>query len=214
MNTNALPEAGSPLVVALTGGIASGKTAVSDFLATLGVPVVDTDLIARQVVEPGQPGLAAIQAHFGPGLADSDGQLDRKALARQVFSDPAARQQLEALLHPLIEAEARRQITVYAGADYVLLVVPLLVESGLFGDVDQVVVVDVPESIQQDRLARRDGLQPAETAARLQAQASRAERLARADVVLDNSGSLEALHQAALELHQRLVSLGRARKTS
>lgn len=188
-------------VVALTGGIASGKTAVSDAFAALGAAVIDTDLIARQVVEPGSLGLAAVVDTFGPSICADDGRLDRAELRRLIFSDPAARQRLEAILHPRIAAEAARQLNT-ASAAYSILVVPLLVESGLFKDADRVLVVDVPESLQLERLMRRDGSDRAQAEAALAAQATRQQRLARADDVIDNSASLEQLRSRVAELDQ------------
>lgn len=203
-----------PLLVALTGGVASGKTRVSDRLGKLGVPVVDTDLIAREVVAPGSDGLRQVVSSFGAELLDSSGRLDRDALRRRVFADPHQRKRLEALLHPLIEREARQQIARHEHADYVVLVVPLLVESGLFTDADRIVVVDVPEALQIRRLKERDGLDDTQAEAMLAAQAKRSERLEAATDIIDNSGSLDALDQATDELHERLKSLSRRRPRS
>ncbi|WP_376690982.1 dephospho-CoA kinase [Wenzhouxiangella sp. EGI_FJ10409] len=200
-----------PLLVALTGGVASGKTSVSDRLAEKGVPVIDTDLIARDVVSPGHPGLERVVEAFGSEILDESGALDRRRLRERVFARPEQRQRLESILHPLIEEDARRQIAGHESADYVVLVVPLLVESGLFEDADLVVVVDVPESIQVRRLLERDGVDQEQAEAMLAAQASRAERLAIADEVIDNSGSLAALMQASDALHDRLRLLSRRR---
>ncbi|WP_376696015.1 dephospho-CoA kinase [Wenzhouxiangella sp. EGI_FJ10305] len=200
-----------PLLVALTGGVASGKTSVSNRLAELGAPVVDTDLIAREVVAPGSAGLKAVVDAFGPEILDASGALDRPALRERVFARPAQRESLEAILHPLIERESRRQIDRHHDADYVVLVVPLLIESGLFRDADRIVVVDVPESLQIQRLLARDGVDQAQAEAMLSAQASRSERLAVATDVIDNSGSLDDLVQATDELHERLLTLSRRR---
>lgn len=197
----------SPLLVVLTGGIASGKSAVSDQLAHLGVPVVDTDLIARQVVEPGSPGLEALVGRFGDRILEDCGRLDRARMREIVFSDANARKQLEEVLHPLIEHEARHQIERHRGADYVLVVVPLLVESGLFPDADRVVVVDVPEPIQLDRLTQRDGIDHDGARQRLAAQAGREARLAVATDVIDNSGSRAELRQQVEALNERLTAL-------
>jgi len=202
---------GQPLLVALTGGVASGKTSVSDRLAEKGVPVIDTDLIARQVVEPGSQGLTEIVDTFGPGVLDEAGALDRRALRERVFTCPAQREKLEAILHPLIAREADRRIARHTEADYVILVVPLLIESGLFQDADRIVVVDVPESVQIQRLLDRDGVDRNQAEAMLAAQAKRSERLAVADDVIDNSGSFNALIQATDELHKRLSALSRHR---
>lgn len=175
--------------VGLTGGIASGKSAVADMFAGLGVPVIDTDLIAREVVSPGSPALQEIAAAFGTDVLLPDGSLDRAQLRKIVFSEPARRKQLEAITHPRIgvamEAQCRQ-----AGGPYQLVVVPLLIESGLDQRVDRVLVVDCPEELQLKRLMMRDGESAAHAKQVLAAQLSRAERLARADDIVDNSGSL------------------------
>lgn len=203
-----------PMLVVLTGGVASGKTTVSDRLAHSGAPVIDTDVIAREVVSPGSPGLDRIVETFGADILDESGSLDRRSLREQVFARPRQRRRLERILHPLIEKEARRQIARFQSADYVVLVVPLLVESGLFEDADRVVVVDVPESLQIRRLLARDGVEREKAEAMLAAQASRAERLAVADEVIENTGTLEGLGQASDALHKRLVALSRRRRCS
>lgn len=194
-----------PLLVVLTGGIASGKTTISDSFARLGVEVIDTDLIAREVVEPGQPALAEIAEAFGPQLINPDGTLDRKTLRRDVFSNPDRRRRLEGLLHHRIEQRVRRRIDDARDQDYVLLVVPLLVESGLFNDADCVIVVDVPEQTQLDRLVERDGIDEEQARAMIQAQASREQRLAIADEVLENTGSVQELRSAVHALHLKLT---------
>ena len=194
-----------PLLVVLTGGIASGKTTISDSFARLGVEVIDTDLIAREVVEPGQPALAEIAEAFGPQLINPDGTLDRKTLRRDVFSNPDRRRRLEGLLHHRIEQRVRRRIDDARDQDYVLLVVPLLVESGLFNDADCVIVVDVPEQTQLDRLVERDGIDEEQARAMIQAQASREQRLAIADEVLENTGSVQDLRSAVHALHLKLT---------
>jgi dephospho-CoA kinase len=196
---------GQPLVVALTGGIASGKTAVSDRLAALGAKIIDTDLIARELVEPGAQGLEGIVRHFGAGILDAEGRLDRASMRERAFADPAQRRQLEDILHPLIEKTVRERIKAVTQAPYIVLVVPLLVESGLFGDADRVVVVDVPEKVQIERLLARDGISEDQARAILSAQVTREERLERADEVIDNSGSPADLDREVHELHQRLI---------
>lgn len=200
-----------PLVVALTGGIASGKTAASDAFAALGVPVIDTDLIAREVVAPGTAGLAAVIAAFGHSIRSSDGSLDRAALRRLIFADPEARKRLEAILHPRIAAAARTQLKVVK-ATYCILVVPLLLESGLFADADRVLVVDAPESVQIERLMQRDGADRPQAEAALSAQVSRRLRLARADDIIDNRGSLADLRAEVARLdafYRNLANAGR-----
>lgn len=185
------------LVVGLTGGIASGKTAVSDRLAARGAAVIDTDLLAREVVEPGAPALAEIGAAFGPGVMSPDGGLDRKALGALVFADPAARARLNAITHPRIRERMVAELAALRAATpppaVAVLVVPLLFENGLDRLVDESWVVDVDDAIQRARLVARDGLTPAEAEARIAAQMPRAEKLARATRVIRNEGGLAAL---------------------
>lgn len=190
------------MVVALTGGVASGKTAVSEHFAKLGVPVVDTDVIAREVVVPGSGALGAIKATFGAEMITADGSLNRAALRRKIFDEPGARTRLEDILHPRIAEEARRQLAAL-DAPYAVLVVPLLVESGLFSDAKRVLVVDVPKAVQTERLMARDGNSRAQAEAMLAAQASRTQRLARADDVIDNTGTLADLHAHVEALDQK-----------
>ena len=176
--------------IGLTGGIASGKSAVAARLAELGAVVIDDDVLAREVVAVGTPGLALLVERFGPGVLGPDGGLDRAALAGRVFADPAGRADLEAIVHPLVEAR-EWELDAAAPEDAVVVhMVPLLVEVGWQDRFDQVVVVDVPETVQIERLRARDGLTAEAARARLAAQASRAERLAAADVVIDNAGDL------------------------
>jgi dephospho-CoA kinase len=196
-------DAGPP-VVAVTGGIASGKTTVSDRFQALGVPVVDTDLIAREVVAPGQPLLADIAERFGQTVIQADGSLDRRALRERIFADAAARKTLEALLHPAILAEARRRIAEQV-SDYVIVVIPLLAEGGGHNWVDRVLVVDVPETVQLERLQQRDGVTRSDAEAALAAQASRQERLAIADDVIENCADLATLHRRVDRQHQRYL---------
>ncbi|GAA3628108.1 hypothetical protein GCM10022236_33040 [Microlunatus ginsengisoli] len=172
----------------LTGGIASGKSTVADDLAARGAVVIDADVLAREVVEPGTDGLAAIEARFGPEVI-VDGALDRPALGRVVFADPQARRDLEAIIHPAVRRRAA-ELTAEAGSDAVVVqVIPLLVETGQQDAFDLVVVVDVDPDSQRERLQQRNGFSADEALARIAAQASRADRLAAADVVIDNSGS-------------------------
>lgn len=195
-----------PMIVALTGGVASGKTAVSDRFADLGVPVVDTDLLAREAVAPGSPGLAEVAAAFGPEMIGPGGDLERAALRRRIFDDPAARDRLEDILHPRIADTARRQLAAL-DVRYAILVVPLLVESGLFEDADRVLVVDVPEEVQIERLMKRDGSTREQAEAMLAAQASRERRLAQADDVIENTGTLESLYSAVRALDEKYREL-------
>lgn len=196
-----------PLRVGLTGGVASGKTAVADAFAALGVPVLDADAIAREVVAPGRPALAGIVDAFGPGVLDALGALDRRALRERIFRDPDARRRLESLLHPAIWQELDRQ-SAAAGGAYQVLVIPLLVETGATGAVDRVLVVDCPVETQLARLAERDGETEAAGRAMLAAQATRAARLAAAHDVLVNDGTLEELRHkvAALDRSYRALA--------
>ena len=198
-----------PLVVGLTGGIGSGKTAVSDRFAALGVPVIDTDRIAREVVEPGTPGLAAVVAVFGEGVLSADGALDRAALRGRVFADAAERGRLEGILHPLIRAEVARRVAAL-DAPYCIVVIPLLVEGGRRDAVHRVLVVDAPDESRRARVAARDGLDEATIDRIFAAQASREERLARADEVIVNDGGLDGLEREVAELHRDYLRLARA----
>ena len=197
-------------VVALTGGVASGKNAVAHRFEVLGVGVYDADVAAREVVVPGTPALAEIEFVFGPGVLKDDGSLDRRAMREHVFADPEARKRLEAIIHPRVRAWLRQRIAMDRGP-YCLLVIPLLVENWAEYDwVDQVLVVDAPEALQIERLMRRDGIAP-ETALRmLEAQAPRAQRLAIADDVIINDGEASALDGKVASLHARYLELARA----
>ena len=190
----------SPFRVALIGGIASGKTTVANLFAVLGVPVIDTDVIAREVVEPGQPALAAVVDAFGTEVLAADGRLDRPRLRERIFGDAEARRRLEAILHPAIRAEMERQSRA-AGGPYQVLVIPLLVEGGRRDHIDRVLVVDVPEATQIERLVRRDGVSRDQAEAALRAQASRDARLAFADDVIENTGDVAALETRVAKLH-------------
>ncbi|MBX9565207.1 dephospho-CoA kinase [Aeromonas hydrophila] len=193
-------------VVAITGGIGSGKTTVANQFAELGIEVVDADVIAREVVEPGTPALAAIAAHFGSEVITPDGQLDRRRLRERVFTDPQAKGWLNALLHPLIRTKMQRQCAA-ARSPYCLLVVPLLVENRLTALANRVLVIDVDEATQIERTCRRDGVSHEQAQAILAAQASRAERLAAADDVLDNqNGTPEAIKSRILALHETYLA--------
>jgi len=181
--------------VGLTGGIGSGKSEVARLLAGHGAVVVDSDLLAREAVAPGTPGLAAVVAEFGPGVLAEDGSLDRPALGRVVFADPARRAALEGVVHPYVR---RRSAEIAAGApDGAVVVhdVPLLVEAGLADRYDLVVVVDVDEETQVRRLTTVRGMSGDDARARISAQADRAARLAVADLVVTNDGSLDDLRQ-------------------
>lgn len=200
-------------VVGLTGGIGSGKSTVCRLFEELGVPVLDADVVAREVVAPGSPALEAIAADFGREVIGAGGALDRAALRRRVFADPHDRERLEALLHPLIRA----RITAAIGrieAPYCVVSIPLLVESGWIDLVDRIAVVDVPESVQKERTARRDGLTAAEVEAIMRTQAGRAQRLAHADDVIHNEGDLNHLRAQVEALHRLYGELGRRREST
>ncbi|MEK9593846.1 MAG: dephospho-CoA kinase [Luminiphilus sp.] len=193
------------LRVGITGGIGSGKTALTDWLSTQGIVVVDADLAARVVVEPGQPALAEIAAQFGQEYLLPDGQLDRAALRKLVFADDAKRQTLESITHPRIRDELTRQMAA-AQSPYVVLSSPLLLESGQSEMVDLSVVVDVPEAVQIERTIARDQNDRALVEQIMAAQLDRATRISRADIVIDNSGSLETLHLRGAQLHRTLLA--------
>jgi dephospho-CoA kinase len=195
-----------PFRVALTGGIASGKSTVADLFAALGVPVIDTDVIAREVVEPGRPALAQVAEAFGADVLDPDGRLDRKRMRERIFADADARRRLEAILHPAIRAEMERQSQA-AGGPYQVLVIPLLAEGGRRDHVDRVLLVDVPEELQIQRVMWRDGVSHGEAQASLNAQATRAQRLAMADDVLRNTGRVDDLREQVAKLHEQFLRL-------
>lgn len=196
------------LIVGLTGGIGSGKTAVSDRFEVLGVPVVDTDLISRQLVEPGHPLLKTLIREFGASYLDASGQLDRAALRRLIFSDPQARDKLESILHPAIRQEAETQLS-QLQADYAIMVIPLLAENGADYSLDRILVVDAPESQQIRRVMQRDGSSRESAQNILDSQASRAQRLRLADDVIVNDADLSALNTAVDKLHARYLQLAR-----
>ena len=192
--------------VGLTGGVASGKSTVAAMLEDLGALIVDSDVLAREVVEPGTPGLAAVTAEFGPAVLTADGRLDRGAVGAIVFADPERRTALEAILHPLVRARAAE---IAAGAPPGVLVVhdiPLLVETGQAGDFDAVLVVDVPEDLQLERAMHERGWTDDEARSRIAAQATREARLAAATHVIDNSGTREDLRRRVTEVFEELTS--------
>ncbi len=194
------------LRIGLTGGIASGKSTAADLFAARGVPIIDTDKIARDVVEPGQPPLERLVERFGRGILTPDGHLDRPKLREIVFSDPKARADLEALTHPAI-GSAVEALAAAAGGPYQILVIPLLVEKGLAGRFDRVLVVDCPEEMQLERLQKRDGSSSEQARAMLNAQASRAARLKAAHDVIHNESDVGALREQVATLHQRYLDL-------
>lgn len=199
-------------VVGLTGGIGSGKTAVTRCFADLGVPQVDTDVIAHALTAADGAAMPAIRAAFGDGVVQADGALDRAAMRRIVFADRGARARLEAILHPRIRAESSARIAAAGDVPYLLLVVPLLVESGGWRSrVDRVLVVDCAEETQIARVIARNGLSADEVRAIIAAQASRARRLAAADDVLHNDGDLGEIAPRVATLHRRYLELAGAK---
>ncbi|MEV0279573.1 dephospho-CoA kinase [Streptomyces sp. NPDC050610] len=193
------------LKVGLTGGIGAGKSEVSRLLASYGAVVVDADKIAREVVEPGTPGLAAVAAEFGPEVLAADGSLDRPALGTVVFADPDRLAALNAIMHPLVGARSAA-LEAAAGPDAIVVHdVPLLTENGLAPLYEAVVVIDAAPDTQLDRLVRLRGMTPDDARARMSAQATREERLAVADLVIDNDGPLEALEPQVREVWAKLV---------
>ncbi len=194
------------LRVGLTGGIGSGKSEVSRRLAAHGAVVIDADLLAREAVEAGSDGLAEVVAVFGDDVLAADGSLDREALGRRVFGDEGARRRLEAVLHPRVRARARDIERVTDPDAVVVHDIPLLVETGQQGDFDVVVVVDAPDDVRLSRLVSARGLAADDARSRISAQASRADRLAAADEVVDNSGPLAALDAQVDALWDRLTA--------
>jgi len=193
--------------VGLTGGIGSGKSTVADLFAAHGVPVIDTDVVARDLTAPGGAALDAIRAAFGDTVMQADGALDRAALRRRIFSDVGERRRLEAILHPRIRQVVARTLAALT-APYALVVIPLLVETGGYREVlNRVLVVDCPEDLQIARVMARSGLARDEAEAILAVQAARAARLAAADDVILNTASPEALRAEVATLHRRYLAL-------
>ena len=195
-------------VIGITGGIGSGKTAVSDRFAALGIKVVDADIASRVVVEPGRPALERIREHFGDETIQSDGGLDRAALRTKVFEDPAERKWLEALLHPLINAYIRDELA-SAESPYAALVSPLMFETGQHRLTHRILVVDVPESVQLERTMARDANSEAQVRAIMEAQSSRSQRLELADDVIANDQGLDVLDVEVARLHEKYLELAR-----
>jgi len=198
---------GKPLVIGLTGGIGSGKSAVANAFAAASIDVTDTDALAHALTAPGERGYEEVLAAFGPDFRQTDGTIDRAALRRLVFADAAARARLEAILHPLIRSAARHEVAAWT-SPYGVLVVPLLLERGGLEGVDRVLVVDCPEDEQVRRVVARSGLTEADVRAIMATQLSRGERLARADDTLDNAGPLSAIapQVSALDLRYRALA--------
>lgn len=201
-------RAKSKFIVGLTGGIGSGKTTVSDLFNSLGVNVIDADVISRSLVQPGSTCYQEIIAHFGKAILDSEGELDRSRLRTLVFNDVQARNWLENLLHPLIQQHIDSQIAASNSA-YVLLVVPLLLESEAYDFVDRILVVDVPEAVQVDRIMTRDNSGEALVRQIIAAQISREERVRQADDIIDNTRSEAALKEEVKRLHEHYLECAR-----
>ena len=198
------------LVVGVTGGIGSGKSTVARLFEALGVAVIDTDVIAHELTAPGQPAVEAIRARFGDAYISAQGALDRDRMRELVFADAAAKRDLETILHPRIRTQAAARVA-QAGTPYAMLVIPLLAETGGYpGLIDRVLVVDCDESLQIERTRRRSGLSADQVRAIMARQASRAQRLALADDVVDNNGPAEALDAQVRRLHSRYLSLAQA----
>jgi dephospho-CoA kinase len=203
-------RSGPHLVVGLTGGIASGKSLVGAMFVKLGATLIDTDQVARDVVAPDEPGLAAVAEEFGPGVLTPSGELNRPALRSLVFADDAKRRRLEAILHPLIRSRTRAKLAELE-APYALVAVPLLVETSFGELVDRVLVVDCPESLQLERLIKRDAIPRDEALAMVRAQVDRATRLKAAHDVIDNSGTADATRRQVDLLHRRYLEIAAQR---
>lgn len=193
------------LRVALTGGIGSGKSSVAELFGRLGAPIIDADLIARELTRIGQPLLREIARAFGAGVINADGSLNRRALGNLVFANPDQRRQLEQILHPPIRREMEHRLRACA-APYAILVIPLLLETRQQDIADIIIVVDLPEQLQIKRVMQRDGLSEDQVRGILAAQCQRSERLAAADYLIDNSGGLDQLIAQVENIHQRLIA--------
>jgi dephospho-CoA kinase len=199
------------LKIGLTGGIASGKSETAKLFETLGTVVIDTDQLAREVLKPGSSGLEEVAETFGKHYLLGDGSLDRRALRHTIFSDPAARQRLEAITHPRIIALLRERLASLSKEPYVIVEIPLLSESGLAGEMDRILVVDTSEEAQIQRLMLRDNESRSEAQAALKAQADRLSRLDLANDIITNVGDLENLEKEVLALHGLYLGMARQR---
>ena len=195
-----------PLVIGLTGGIGSGKSTVANGFGELGVPLIDADLIARELVEPGQTALEEIRAVFGPGCLNAEGRLDRTRIQQRIFNDETLRLRLEAILHPEIRRRIKALITDIRAA-YCIVVIPLLLETGQNDLVDRILVVDAPEEEQIKRVAARDKLSHNAVIRIMRTQADRETRLASADDIIVNNSGLESLTSQIQSLHHRYLEL-------
>ncbi len=201
----------SDYLIGLTGGIASGKSALAQAFAARGIAIADADVVAREIVEPGQPALAAAVERFGSGILGADGRLDRAALRRRIFADPDDKRALESILHPVVRMRLR-ELCAAATGPYAIAAIPLLAEGGRtnYPWLDRILVVDVPAGTQRQRLMQRDGIDAALADSMIAAQATRAQRLAIADDVVVNDGSLADLEAAADEMDARYRALAAA----
>lgn len=196
------------LLVGLTGGIGSGKTTVANLFAALGVPLIDTDLIAHELTARGGAAIEPIRDAFGDAVIAADGSLDRAAMRARAFGDSDARRRLEAILHPMIRERTVHAIEAAAREAYAIVVVPLLVESGTWQSwLDRILVVDCPEQVQIERVMKRSALTREQVLAILSAQATRQARLAAADDVIDNTGAVQELRERVDALHRRYLAL-------
>ena len=198
------------MIVALTGGLASGKSSVARQFEEIGVPVIDADVVTRQLVEPGTPALAEIVEAFGAGVLDEQGRIDRARMRERIFGDDRDRNKLESILHPRVR-DAMRAFAVSSDAPYVLFVIPLLVETNQAREMDRVIVVDAPRALQAARAAARDGSPPETIAAMLDSQATRADRLGVADAVIENATDLASLRERVDAVHRECQALADAR---
>ena len=196
------------MIVALTGGLASGKSSAARRFEELGVPVIDADVVTRRLVEPGAPALAEIVEAFGAEVLDERGRLDRAKMRRRIFRHDGDRRKLESILHPKVR-DAMQAFAASSDAPYVLFVIPLLVETNRAREMDRIIVVDAPRALQAARTAARDGSPPETIAAMLDAQAARADRLAIADTVIENTGDLAALHKRVDGVHREYLALAK-----
>lgn len=194
------------MIVGLTGGIACGKSTVAKMFSALGCVIIDADIVAREVVEPGQEGLKAVVNRFGPGILNEKGELNRKALGALVFEDARARADLNAILHPLIRQrmEQKKEEAIKKNPPMILMDIPLLYESGLEGTVEAVIVVYVPEQVQLERLMARDTLSRKEAEQRIRSQIPIEEKRKRADYIIDNSGTLQQTEDQVKSIFMKL----------
>lgn len=197
-------------VVGMTGGIGSGKSVVARMFAELDIPIIDADIIAREITEPGKDATKAIEKHFGTSVINPDGSLDRSALRRQIFDNTDQRQWLEDLLHPLIKLEMQTQIS-SLDAPYCVAVIPLLLEVEFYSLINRILVVDTTEKLQIERAAARDNMSREDALKIIHAQAKREARIKKAHDVIRNTGTLDELRQQVLDLHKRYLQMAQTK---